>query len=141
MTTRGLKKLSLRLRAAEEGSPSRQKAIQEKFIKGALIQSKAGAVLKTTLKENTTYAEAHRLRHQRGQGWLQTGGTLSVEDAREMKLQKETEGGRGRDRAARRENELQRKLYDEQQKFKRLVESLPEELRPSESLESELDEL
>lgn len=141
MTTRGLEKLSLRLKAAEEGSLSRRKAIQDKFIKGALIQSKAGAALKTTLKENTAYGEARRLRHQRSQGWLQTGGTLSVADARDMKLQKETEGGRGRDRAARRENQLQRRLYDEQQKFKRLVESLPEELRPSESSESESDEI
>jgi hypothetical protein len=50
LTARSLKKQAIQL---QNVTPSRQKALQEKFIKGALIQSKTAIQLQVDLAAST----------------------------------------------------------------------------------------
>lgn len=118
LTARSLEKQAIQLQNA---TSSRQKALQEKFIKGALIQSKTATQLQVDLTASTAAERERSIRRCRSQRQLQTGGVLYPEQARNMTKQREEEGGSQLQRAQRREQNLQKELEDERRRNANLV--------------------
>ena len=113
LTIRSLKKQAVQLQNA---TPSRHKALQEKFIKGALIQSETATQFQRDLTTFTAAEKERRERRTRSQRQLQTGGVLYPEQARNMVKQREEEGGTQLQRALRREQILLKELDNERRR-------------------------
>jgi DDE superfamily endonuclease len=118
-TNQSLEKLAYQL---QEATPSRQILLQDKFIKGALIQSKTGVQMKLQLAETTAAEKERKERRCQSQRQLQRGGVLYPAEAREMVKQREEEGGTQLERALRREAKLRTALHEERQKRSNLVQ-------------------
>ena len=100
----------------QNATPNRQKMLQEKFIKGALIQAKTGTQIRRQLAETTAAERERKERRCQSQRQLQKGGVLYPEEARQMVKQREEEGGTQLERALRREQQLRRELEEERQR-------------------------
>jgi hypothetical protein len=103
-------------------TPSRQKAVQNKFIKGALIQVKSATQIKTQLAACTAAERERKERRSQTQRQLQKGGVLYPAEARSMVKQREEEGGSQLERTLRREANLRKELHKERQKRSNLAE-------------------
>ena len=97
-------------------TPNRQKTLQDKFIKGALIQVKTATQIRRQLAETTAAERERKERRCQSQRQLQKGGVLYPEEARGMVKQREEEGGTQLERALRREQQLRRELDEERQR-------------------------
>jgi hypothetical protein len=91
-------------------TPSRKKALEAKFIKGALIQAKNAVQVKSQLAKNTVAERERSARRCRPHSQLKKGGVLYASQAREMVKQREEEGGSQLQRALRREAQLRIEL-------------------------------
>ncbi|ERF74616.1 hypothetical protein EPUS_00746 [Endocarpon pusillum Z07020] len=113
LTAQSLEKQAIQLQNA---TPSRQTTLQEKFIKGALIQAKTAVQIQKDLSEYTAAERERKERRCRGQRQLQNGGVLYAEQARNMTKQREEEGGTQEMRAQKREQILRKELEDERRR-------------------------
>ncbi|ERF71629.1 hypothetical protein EPUS_00618 [Endocarpon pusillum Z07020] len=117
LSARALKKQAIQL---ENATPSRQKLIQEKFIKGALIQAKTAVQVQKDLEASTAAERERKERRSQSQRQLQKGGVLLASQARNMVTQRVEEGGTQLQRALWREEALRKELEDERRKLSNL---------------------
>jgi DDE superfamily endonuclease len=118
LTNRALEKQASLL---QKMTPSRHQVLQEKFIKGALIQAKTGAQTKRQLAETSAAERERRERRCQSQRPLQRGGVFYPQEARNMTKQREEEGGTQLERASKREQKLRKELEEERQRRSNLA--------------------
>ena len=94
--------------------------IQQKFIKGALIQAKTAVQFRKDLEASTTAEKERRERRTQSQRQLQKEGVLLALQARNMVIQHVEEGGTQLQRALWREEDLRKELEDERRKLSNL---------------------
>ncbi len=133
LTARALEQQAIQL---ENASPGRRLSIQEKFIKGALIQVRTAAQVQKELAASTAPDRERRERRCHSHRQLQTGGVLYASQAREMIAQRAEEGGTQLQRALRRAEALREEIEDERRKYSNLLWEVENGLGRSRSLAS-----
>jgi hypothetical protein len=106
-TSRALEKVASILKQV---TPNKKKAVEEKFVKGALVQAKKAVEITKELSKNTAAEKERKARRLQTGRQLQKGGVLYAAEARELKRQRDEEGGTQLDRTLRREAQLKKDL-------------------------------